>query len=153
MAVNPDEKPACPHPVSSGVYLTTAYTPHVHQVETLQVAVHMFICRDCGETYHVNQPIPRGFLADGSLTPGMEEEIRSIKQETIVKQRVAQAVEQEKLKAEHAKRGQLTQEFLDGQRQGASSTQSGESTRGEATNGGGNKHPSQEELDQGFGSA
>jgi len=72
-----DERKSCRHSTEASKYLSYIDTPHIQSPETLTVRVSVFLCCDCGGTYSAYTEIPRGYLADGTITSKMEDEIRT----------------------------------------------------------------------------
>jgi hypothetical protein len=81
------ERKACRHSTESAKYLSYNDTPHIQSPETLTVRVSIFLCNDCGGTFSVYTEIPRGYLADGTITTKMEDEIRNIQIEKKAEER------------------------------------------------------------------
>jgi hypothetical protein len=86
---------ACRHDVKHARYLSCLDTPHVQNPDTLCVRVSVFLCENCGLTFPTYTELPRGFLADGTLTQKMEDEIRNRQLE---KMATAKALEMAKTK-------------------------------------------------------
>ena len=92
-----EEKPGGPcknHDAEKAKYLTTAMTPHVGKPLTLSVAVHMFLCMDCGHPYSVFQEMPRGYAADGAIPPDLMDEIKRTQDERRIAAQVDAKVHQ-----------------------------------------------------------
>ena len=90
-----EEVPGCEkHPTKKSRYLTTHYTPHIGYPVTLSVAVMLFLCDECGQLYSAFLEIPRGYLADGTISPEMQKEIEQRKTQKEVDQKVKEQVAQ-----------------------------------------------------------
>lgn len=97
---------ACEHPVDKALYLTTHYVPNVQFPATMSVAVCLFLCRGCGSTYKTHTEVPRGYLADGSISQEMQDELilqQKIRQKEIEMHRNIEA----KVRAEYQAKNNL----------------------------------------------
>jgi len=91
--VDEESENPCLHNAEMLSYMTTSYTPCIQNPEILMVAMNMFLCRECGTVIRKDLILSKSFLADGTISEKMLEEITAIRNKQAVETQVKAALE------------------------------------------------------------